>query len=225
MYCVQLLCHRQFVSLSLTFMTLILLKVMCQFFCGISFYLVLFDASPRLGMGHACSTGVTQKGCCVSVASQQVVHNCNLSYSCDVIFDSLVTVVSARFLCCKVSLFPFLINKYLVGTCENHIPHQTFINYFELSRDSGIPVLVNGLECISVVCFDVQIVPGLFQSLHADFCGFFCFFFFSFFLSWMCPRHSLSTSSLLGTRSSRLISTFCVPVLESAKSLRSPGSF
>lgn len=153
------------------------------------------------------------------------MHNSNLSYSCDVIFDSLVKVVSARFLCCKVSLFPFLINKYLVGTCENHIPHQTFINYFELSRDSGIPVLVNGLECISVVCFDVQIVPGLFQSLHADFCGFFCFFFFSFFLSWMCPRHSLSTSSLLGTRSSRLISTFCVPVLESAKSLRSPGSF
>lgn len=83
-------------------------------------------------------------------------------------------------------------------------------------------MLLNGLECISIICFDVQIVPGLFLSLHADFCGFFCF---CFFLSWMCPHHSLSTSSLFGTRSSRLISTFCAPVLESAKSLRSPGSF
>lgn len=150
------------------------------------------------------------------------MHNSNLSCSCDVIFDSLVKVVSARFLCCKVTLFPFLVNKYLVGTCENPIPHQTFINYFKLSRDSGIPMLLNGLECISIICFDVQIVPGLCLSLHADFCGFFCF---CFFLSWMCPHHSLSTSSLFGTRSSRLISTFCAPVLESAKSLEEPWIF
>lgn len=92
------------------------------------------------------------------------------------------------FFAVKLVFSPFLITKYLVGTCENHIPHQTFINYFELSRDSGIPVLLNGLECISAVCFDVQIVPGLFQSLHADFCGV-----FFFFLS-MCPRHFLSIS-------------------------------
>lgn len=43
-------------------------------------------------------------------------------------------------------------------------------------------MLLNGVECISIICFDVQIVPGLFQSLHADFYGFFCFYLFIFFL-------------------------------------------
>lgn len=95
---------------SLTFMTLTRLKVIGYVFCRISLRLGLFDASPTCISGR----NVT-KGCRVLIASCRVVHNFYLPHDCDVNFDSLLKVVSARLLCYKVILFPFVTNRYLVG--------------------------------------------------------------------------------------------------------------
>lgn len=96
-------------------MTLILLKVIGHFFCGISLNLGLFDASPRLDLRYASLAGTSQKGCCVLTASHQLEHNSHLSHYRDAHFDSLLKVVSARLLHSKVTLSPFVMNKDLVG--------------------------------------------------------------------------------------------------------------
>lgn len=60
--------------------------------------------------------GLSGKGCCVllSVSSWEA-HDVRLSIPGDVNFDHVVKVGSARFLHCKVIVFPSVINKCLVG--------------------------------------------------------------------------------------------------------------
>lgn len=106
---------QQFFSLSLTFLTLVFLKITEQFY-SMPLALGLSDVSSWLDVGYASTEG------CPRGNAEFLLHRIRW-YANSICpspvcgnFGHLIKVVCAKLLHCKISLFLFVINAYLLGS-------------------------------------------------------------------------------------------------------------
>lgn len=104
----------QFLGLSLSFTTLTFLENTGQSFCKMSFNLGWSNVSSWLDSGYAFfGKTLTEM---ILWFSQSTCEDTRRGFVPSVVnFEHLIKEVSARFLHCNVTIFPFLINTDLVG--------------------------------------------------------------------------------------------------------------
>lgn len=104
--------QEHFLSLPLSFMTLIFLRSSDHLFCRIFLNLGLSGFYSWLDSGDALGAGIPGRGCLSfsSAPHQEVCHIIS-----NVSFDRLLKVVSAKLLHWKMTIFSFVVNKYLAG--------------------------------------------------------------------------------------------------------------
>lgn len=231
-----------FLSLSLTFLTLTLLKSTGQLFCKMSLNLGLSHISSRLDSGYALLTRISHKWYCVlSIASYQVAHNLSFStYNGN--FDPWL----------KKRFWDYVIS----------FPCQTWIHCFSTSSYFLADLLLWLLKVviflipsfphllIGILWQDIALSPSHFflyvyqhDLMDSYFIQWIIIHFFSLFILmlklshiWLvrapgfCDfliyhRYSLSTSLLSSTRYFRFIWYFSYMDLKSVISLRSSSAF
>lgn len=111
------------------------------------------DVSSQLG---ASLTRTSQKRCWVLVASHQRALGFLIRpITGDIHIDRLINVVSARLFCCKVTLLPFVIIKYVVGRSFETIPFYSNFHFLYLF----LLVWTRGLLFQRII---IHYYPGLF---------------------------------------------------------------
>lgn len=101
-----------FLSLSLTFMAPLLLKIISQLFCRMPFNLGFSDISLWLDSCGTSSAGLLQKRYCVVLMVFQMA-TISICLNNNVHFDNVITVVSPGLLYCKGPPFSFSVDNCL----------------------------------------------------------------------------------------------------------------